>query len=287
MKRKTSLWITLFSVIVWLAACRAEPEVVVITATPEPTQAGTAVAACQTVRSLNLHPGPGTVYNPPLRALPANEQLAPLAFQASGFPGGQWVLVQVTSSGESGWVSASPEFISCNTAVASLPAAGSIPFTPTPPPTNTPPASPTPLPTTAVSRPPQLANIATGGEDAQEFPLEFSFQLDNDFLLRIDARDTSIPNGHNGAGISHVTFQVTEEGDSQIFYAHQENHAGYCIFSGGEPDCRPWPTNSHGRYTWGEDGPEVLPGRYRIDVAVFFPNGETFNWNTRFDMAVP
>lgn len=245
-----------------------------------PTDAPT----CRTLQDLNLRRGPGTAYNPPLRALPTDEILAPQAFQASGFPGGQWVLVEVINSGETGWVSAGPAFVTCNIDVAALPPAANIP----PPPTNTPPPTDTPAPTEVASGPPQVSNVAVGGEDVQDFEdFDFQYQLSDVFLLRIDARDTSIPDSRNGDGISHVTFFVTPADGGAQLYQHQENIAGYCIFRGGEPQCNPWPQNENGRFTWGAGGPEVAPGRYRIDVTVFFEDERTFSWNTRFDVALP
>ena len=83
---------------------------------------------------LNLRPGPGTVYAPPLAGLARDTELRPISFVARGFPTGQWIEVQVVSNGREGWVSAGSQFVACNVQLASLPA-GVPPPTPTPAPT--------------------------------------------------------------------------------------------------------------------------------------------------------
>ena len=107
------------------------------------------------VNGLNLRSGPGTVFAPPVAALPAGLALKPLAFVERGFPSGQWLEVQ--AGGQAGWVAASQQSLACNFDPATLPA-GAIP--PTPAPTNTP-VVPTNTP------PPQLAiaaiDVGVGG----------------------------------------------------------------------------------------------------------------------------
>lgn len=79
---------------------------------------------------LNLRSGPGTVYEPPVASLSAGTELKPLAYSATGYPDGQWIKVQVVSSGEEGWVS--QDFLTgCNVDVTGLGGA-EIPPTPKP-----------------------------------------------------------------------------------------------------------------------------------------------------------
>lgn len=237
------------------------------TAVPEPS-------TCVTKQSVNIRTGPGVSYEPAIRTLPSAETLIPLAFQPSGFPDGQWVQVQVASTGEVGWVSAGSQFISCNFSVTSLPPATNI----QPPP----PTKPAPLnapPSGSVFRP-NVRESVTGGEIDLDPLLDFQHQYSNAFLLRLD-----IKNNHdqsdadiNGRGISKVTFQVSYEATGVPVYTHEEGTAGYCIFRGGEPDCRPWPQNANGRYTWGEGGAEVEPGTYKINVFIYPKDSESAEW---------
>ena len=103
-----------------------------------PTAAPPAASCRVTSAGLNLRPGPGTVYAPPLAGLARDTEVRPLSFVARGFPAGQWIEVQVISNGREGWVSAGQQFVACNIQLASLPA-GVPPPTPTPAPTSTPP----------------------------------------------------------------------------------------------------------------------------------------------------
>ncbi|MCL4299627.1 MAG: SH3 domain-containing protein, partial [Anaerolineae bacterium] len=115
-------------------------------AQPTPTSTGTPVPACTVVAaSLNVRPGPGVAYTPPLTTLAQGATLTPIGFSAVGYPGGQWVQIQ-TPDGQTGWVSTDPQFVSCNIDPATLPPV-SVPPPPTPTPTSTPiPAQPTPTP---------------------------------------------------------------------------------------------------------------------------------------------
>lgn len=77
---------------------------------------------------LRLREGPGTVYAPPIRSLAAGTELRPIAYSNIGYPDGEWVKVEVTDTGEEGWVAR--EFLTdCNVDVTGL---GAAPFPPTP-----------------------------------------------------------------------------------------------------------------------------------------------------------
>lgn len=66
---------------------------------------------------LNLRYGPGIGYAPPIDILYTGMQLDPLARSVNG----RWVQVRVRESGQIGWVSARPVYVSCNVSVADLP----------------------------------------------------------------------------------------------------------------------------------------------------------------------
>ena len=239
---------------------------------------------CFTLQAVNIRYGPGVSYEPALRLLSATETLIPLAFSAIGYPSGQWVQVQVAVTGEVGWVSAGSQFITCNFAVNSLPPAASIPATPAPiaPPVGSSQGS------GSVARPMNVEEKVTGGEVDFDPLMDFNHQFNNGFLLRLDIKnnhDQSDANV-NGRGISKVSFEVFSDATGQSVYKHDEGTAGYCIFGGGEPDCRPWPQNANGRYTWGEGGPEVDPGTYKVNVFIYPKNpefeGQSWFWGSTF-----
>ncbi|MBE2225321.1 MAG: SH3 domain-containing protein [Anaerolineae bacterium] len=264
------------------AAVSAGDVVVVETAVIEPP------LTCFTLQGVNIRYGPGVSYEPALRLLPATETLIPLAFSAVGYPSGQWVQVQVAVTGEVGWVSASPQFMTCNFVVNTLPPAASIPATPAP--VSVPAAPPVVnnQGSGSVNRPMNVEEKVTGGEVDFDPLMDFNYQFNDGFLLRLD-----IKNNHdladadvNGRGISKVSFEVFSDATGQSVYKHEEGTAGYCIFRGGEPDCRPWPQNANGRYTWGEGGPEVEPGTYSVNVFITPKNpefeGQSWFWGSTF-----
>lgn len=81
---------------------------------------------------LNLRPGPGTDYHPPIGALERDALVVPLNRNGNS----TWIRVQPIPNGPIGWVNAAPQFISCNINITRLPL-GVIPptFTPTATPT--------------------------------------------------------------------------------------------------------------------------------------------------------
>ena len=244
------------------------------------TAAGTAVAAtCRTLQELNFRFGPGLSYDPPIRTLPPDTPLTPLAFSAIGYPGGQWLQVR-DGSGEVGWVSAGSPFVACDVALTTLPPAASIPPTPTRPPT------PSPTPVEVAGLPPHVTNNAPGGTaadyaDGQVIPSD-------GFLFRMRVADTRFGT-EDGAGIDYVEFIITTP-DGDPVYFRRENTAAYCVFAGSEPNCNPWPT-TNGRYVWGEGGPVVQAGDYEASILVYPQDpdfeGEVWNWDFEFELALP
>ena len=98
--------------------------------TPTRSSGGSQQPLCVVVANLlNLRPGPGTDYAPPIGALERDAVLLPLNRNSNT----SWIRVQVYPNGPTGWVSAAPQFIACNINITHLPL-GVIPptFTPTP-----------------------------------------------------------------------------------------------------------------------------------------------------------
>ena len=278
--------------LVYLAACRgarppATPENVDVAASATPAVTTVIVqeeetaptTTCRTLQELNFRFGPGLSYNPPIRALPPDTPLTPLAFSAVGFPSGQWLQVRA-GSGEVGWVSAGSAFVTCNVALTTLPAAASIPPTPTRPPT----AAPTAV--EVASLPPQVTNSAPGGTAAPYVDDEVI--VGDSFLFRMRVTDTRF-GSEDGAGIDYVEFFITTV-DGDPVYFRRENEAAYCVFAGSEPNCNPWPVRS-GRYVWGADQPEVQPGDYHVSILVYPQDpafdGEVWNWDFDFTVTLP
>ncbi|MBE2224155.1 MAG: SH3 domain-containing protein, partial [Anaerolineae bacterium] len=261
------------------------------TATPENSTATAALetavgdvgeeeARCTLVQSVNLFSGPGLSF-PPLRELSLDEALTPLAFTALGFPDGQWLEVVVAETGEQGWVSAGAAFINCNIDPASLPPSVNIPPTPTVEPTDTP-----EVVTLAQEGPPRITNNVPGGTKA-EYVID-EVIVDDAFLFRIAITDTRFGQ-QDGAGIHHADFTISSLDSGQIIYENREDHAAYCVFQGGLPDCNPW-WEDNGRFFW-PNGVEVQPGGYHATILVYPQHpafqDEVWNWDFDFWIELP
>jgi hypothetical protein len=261
------------------------------TTAPSPTAAAadptTAPASCTTVTGVNVRSGPGTAYVPPLGTLAANTPVTPLSYVADGFPQGEWLEVQVDATGQVVWVTAGEQFVRCTVPVTSLPGPASVP--PTPRPT----ATPTPIPATltptrvVAGLPPEVVNDVPGGACQRTDHIKTRIEENPSFLYRVYARDDRV--GENdGDGIDFVRFTISDTFGT--LYQREERTAGYCIFRGGEPDCRPWPFNDQGRYTWGEGGPVVSSGTYQVFIEVVSkqpdPSNDSTSCNWNFDMIV-
>lgn len=243
-----------------------------------PATAAPGAPTCRTLQELNFRFGPGLSYNPPIRALPQDTSLTPLAFSAIGFPGGQWLQVR-DSSGEVGWVSAGSPFVACNVELTTLPAAN-IPPTPTRPPTLP------PTPVEVAGLPPHVTNNAPGGTSADYVDGEVI--VSDAFLFRMRVADTRF-GAEDGAGIDYVEFFVNTEDGESVYY-RRENAAAFCIFGGGEPNCNPWPVRN-GDYVWRESQPAAQPGDYAASILVHPQDpafeGEVWNWDFDFTLSLP
>ena len=131
--------------------------VVTVVAPPSPTP-WEPLCAVQ-LQGLYLRYGPGIVYSPPIGSLARGTLLTPLSYVSNGYPAGQWIQVQIIPGGQVGWVSAAPQYVTCNLNLALL-AAGIAPPTPVPPaPTAAPTATRTPEP--VITLPPAPTATAT------------------------------------------------------------------------------------------------------------------------------
>jgi hypothetical protein len=264
--------------------------------TETPTQAPPAVSCRVISAGLNLRPGPGTVYAPPLAGLARDTEVLPLSFVARGFPTGQWIEVKVTAIGRVGWVSAGQQFVACNVQLASLPA-GVPPPTPTPAPTST------LLPPTAIpivppaTQPPtvQVVIIPVDGSDGNKAlgnnrgvnsgrnlllpgftqhetsdPMVFR----NKIVFQAEVFDRNVGQ-YDGAGIDNVTFTIRDE-TGDIVHERTERNAGYCVFGGGEPDCTVWRFAEHGD-KW-PSGAELRPGIHDVQIVIQPKNGDGVTW---------
>lgn len=260
--------------------------------TPTFTSEAAAAPACTVVASsLNLRSGPGVAYEPPITTIEQGVELTPIGFSAVGYPGGQWVQAQ-TPNNQTGWVSADPQFVSCNIDPATLPPI-SVPPPPTATPTLTPiPAQPTPTPSPTpesfvVFEPPGGGNDKIDGYVV--FPGYNQGQLNFDDLVfrdrlvfRVVAFDKNVGQT-DGAGIDNVRFEIT--GEQGTVHERTERTAGYCVFGGGEPNCEVWIFDRR-NYRWPDPhGDKAIEnGSYSVKIIINPKEGEPANW--RFDFRI-
>jgi hypothetical protein len=253
-----------------------------------PTDLPPAASCLVVTAGLNLRPGPGTVYNPPLAALGRNTELRPLSFVARGFPSGQWIEVQVVSNGLRGWVGAGTQFVACNVDVTSLPP-GVPPPTPTPGPTATRALLPTETP------PPAVAVVPVDGSDGNQdlgndrsvnsgrnllLPGFASYEVSTPLVFhdrivfRAEVFDRQV--GHvDGAGIESVTFTIRDETGDTV-HQRTERTPGYCVFGGGEPECTVWRFSEHSDKWPG--GAPLRPGVHDAQIVIKPKNGDAVTW---------
>ncbi len=261
---------------------------------PQPTPTDMPIAAeaiCTVVAaSLNLRSGPGVAYEPPLAAIGQGTTLNPIGFSAVGYPGGQWIQVQ-TPDNQTGWVSADPQFVTCNVDPTTLPP---ITVPPPPTPTNTPtlaPAQPTPTPSPTpeqfvILEPPGGGNknidgyvVFSGYTQGQLNPNDVVFR--NRMVFRVLVYD--IRQGlTDGAGIANVHFKIINS-QGIIVHEHTEQTAGYCVFGGGEPNCNVW-NFAERNYRWPEPHNDQLieNDNYTAQITIQPKEGDPANWNFDF-----
>ncbi len=259
------------------------------TAIPEPV--------CQVVSAgLNLRPGPGTAFNPPIATLPQDTRVRPLSFVGRGVPSGQWVEVKVEATGQRGWISAGSESLSCAVDVTTLPA-GVTPATPVPATTTPAPAAATPTPSpTRV----QVAVVPVDGNDGGNNNVRNDLNVNSGrnvrlpgfapeqvanpvvfhdrIVFQVEVFDRAV--GHyDGAGIQSVRFNVTD-GTGKTVLDQTENTAGYCAFGGGEPMCTVWYFSEHNNH-W-PNGAVLHPGLHNVQITITPKSGNDVTWVWKF-----
>jgi len=201
-------------------------------------------------RGLNLRAGPGLAYEPPLRVLPAQTLLLPLArSRDSG-----WIRVEASSLGARGWVSADSRFIECTVAIGQLPVEEGPPLPATPIPTTAPTA--TPAPSTVVAR-----IVQPSGRSP--------FRAATELVFRVVAYDPSAGD-NDGDGIDRVEMRVLDP-DGRVVHERTERTAGYCLFGGGEPDCTVWQF-ARNNYRW-PDGAPIASGLHTLQATAYARGG--------------
>ncbi len=215
----------------------------------------TPAALCSTIVNLKIRSGPGTAYEPPITAVGPNTRLVPFGFNPVGIPGGSWVLVSSENGSVTGWVSASPDFLTCNIDLTSLPPVQVAP----PPPTPTP--KPTTTPETRGSSP-VVSNNGGFGDCPSNLTCESSFS----------AASLSAENAHfidldkNGDGVEFMNFTIWDSNESIKFYERTERTPIYCTF-GGDGPCNSW-IYENGAFRWSSGGDAVQPGEYVIVIII-------------------
>jgi len=169
-------------------------------ATPAPASSIVAPVQCRVlVDSLSLRAGPGTVYDPPIRQLSRDMLLTPLARNHNG----SWIKVQVQADGNTGWVNANEQYVSCNIAVMHLPEGEILPpSAPTPSPAATPPPGTTPPPAATLTPVPR--------NDIRNFQVIANTAME--LRVKVDYTYT----GDHGTGNIFMSAYALQHDDSQV-----------------------------------------------------------------------
>jgi hypothetical protein len=221
--------------------------------------------SCTILQDLNLRFGPGTAYRPPIRALPANTVVTPLGFAPQGIPGGSWAYVQDPATQDKGWVSAGPQYISCNLDLTTLPA---VAFGTPPPP---------PLPKSTQTSDPDGNGFCIDPDSGFQCIGIFS----DESLFQFQIFSNGIELGENDS-VEEVSFAVKKDGVP--VYEIVEVNKSYCVFGGNGP-CNPWVTED-GVFKWTPGGTPVEAGEYEMEIFATV-NGETSRWAVTFTLTLP
>ena len=218
------------------------------TLTSEVVQGSTATSpgpSCIVLQDLNLRFGPGTAYRPPITALLANTVVTPLGFAPQGIPGGSWAFVENPATQKRGWVSAGPQYISCNIELSTLPP---VAFGTPPPP---------PLPKSTQTSNPDGNGFCVDSSTGYQCVGIFSDQS----LFQFQIFRNGVELGELD-GVIEVSFSV-KLNDNPV-YENVEVNKAYCIFGGNVP-CNPWVVED-GIYKWRPGGPAVEAGEYEMEI---------------------
>jgi hypothetical protein len=88
----------------------------------------------------------------------------------------------------------------------------------------------------------------------------------------------------DGDGIKNVTFTIQNKRGTLV-HERTENHAGYCVFGGGEPECNVWVFADHD-YRW-PDGEPIANGTYDVNARINPEHGDDVNWIWTFAVELP
>lgn len=258
---------------------------------PTSTPVAEIPALCTINANVNLRNGPGTAYAPPIGSIPAGTQVTPLAYSPTGYPEGSWLQVQV--GGQSGWVSAQSQFISCPIDLATLPQAV-VP----PPPVVV--VQPSPLPTRPVYEVLPVDGNAGNQTLRGKEPLNNSRyvvlpgympgNIDREdpafrdkLVFQVEVFDPAVGT-HDGAGIQEVQFTIiNRDQDDEPVYYRPERTPHYCAFGGGEPNCDVFVFAEH-NYHWPDNGPALENAHYRAVIKIIPHQGDSATWNWDFEI---
>jgi hypothetical protein len=143
-----------------------------------------------------------------------------------------------------------------------------LPPTNTPVPTATFTFTPTEVPTdTSTVPPPPPPPSVTSETEGTDRPTNVivTTSYSPHYLMRLGVFVQVTGEESDGAGISHVDFEVNRQSDGLPVYSRTESVPAYCIFGGGEPDCNSW-TLEDNVYKWSPGGEPLTPDVYSIFI---------------------
>jgi hypothetical protein len=92
----------------------------------------------------------------------------------------------------------------------------------------------------------------------------------------------------DGAGIRHVSFRIEpDNGSGEVVYEGKDEHPGYCVFGGQEPECKVLIFAESGNRWPGPYGGEIFNGRYLARIDIVPLDDEPTQWRWRFDVEIP
>ena len=100
----------------------------------------------------------------------------------------------------------------------------------------------------------------------------------NEVYFQLKVRDPH-KGSFDGAGVKTVEFDVRD--DKGSVYQRTEQHAGYCVFGGGEPDCNIRQFDDG----WGNGHQMIENTQYTAEMRILLESGDELNWRWRFFVA--
>jgi hypothetical protein len=110
-------------------------------------------------------------------------------------------------------------------------------------------------------------------------PIVFRDQM----VFQVEVFDAGV-GSKDGDGIKDVKITI-HDGD-KVVHERTEEHAAYCVFGGGEPDCNVWVFADYD-YKW-PGGDQIINYRtYNVDMVITPQQGEVANWRWSFMVELP